>query len=67
MRQEIKELIEYVEQHKDRAIKEVIEEYFKLISWSLEKDEWDNHMSDGERELFIKSVKQEVQDDNESE
>ena len=66
MRQEIKELIEYVEQHQDRAIKEVVVEYFKLITWSLEKDEFENHMNDDERAMFVKAIEREVKNGNES-
>jgi len=66
MRQEIKELIKYVEQHPNRAIKEVVAEYFKLITWSLEKDEWDNHMSDAEKAMFIKAIEREVKNGNEN-
>ena len=66
MRQEIKELIEYVEQHQDRAIKEVIEEYFTLITWSLEKDEFENHMNDDEKAMFIKAIEREVKNGNEN-
>ena len=60
MRQEKKELIEYVDQHQDRAIKEVIEEYFTLITQSLEKDKFENHMNDDERAMFVKAIEREV-------
>ena len=66
MRQEIKELIEYVEQRQDRAIKEVIEEYFKLITWSLEKDEFENRMNDDERAMFVKAIEKQVKNGNEN-
>ncbi len=66
MRQKIKELIQYVEQHQDRAIKEVIEEYFTLITWSLEKDEFENHMNDDEKAMFIKAIEREVKNGNEN-
>ena len=66
MRQEIKELIEYVEQHQDRAIKEVVVEYFTLITWSLEKDEFENHMNDDEKAMFIKAIEREVKNGNEN-
>ncbi len=66
MRQEIKELIEYVEQHQDRAIKEVVVEYFKLIIWSLEKDEFENRMNDNERAMFVKAIEREMKNGNEN-
>ena len=64
MRQEIKELIGYVEQHQDRAIKEVVIEYFKLITWSLEKDEFENRMNDDEKAMFVKAIEREVKNGN---
>jgi len=33
-------------------VKRVVERYFKGIQWSLLKDEWENHMSEQQREAL---------------
>jgi hypothetical protein len=59
---ELHELLTYVRDHQDIDTREAIEAYLNQFVWSILKDEWDNRMSEDEREMFTFCVERYLRD-----
>lgn len=56
MSDELKQLFEFVREHKHLSVQEAIDEFFKPTIWSLAKEEYYQRMYQQDRERFIRCV-----------